>query len=126
MCQQISGANAVFYYSTTFFEVSGEVSKDFYKPDVSKLHRMQKINKNLSDPGTLLSSGVNALAMGVAVQLMERAGRRKLLLSGSFGMAVSALLIVIAMSIRVRFLDKLSSSACCTCINDLKFAESGI
>ena len=63
------------------------------------------MSKSLADPGTLLSSGINVLAMGVAVQLMERAGRRKLLLSGSLGMAVSALLIVITMSIRVSFLD---------------------
>eukprot|EP01138_Halocafeteria_seosinensis_P000829 gb/GECG01000850.1/.p1 GENE.gb/GECG01000850.1/~~gb/GECG01000850.1/.p1 ORF type:complete len:532 (+),score=56.12 gb/GECG01000850.1/:1-1596(+) len=76
--QQLSGINAVFYYSGTFFKEAG----------------------TSSTLGTLLASAVNVLAMGVAVQLMEKAGRRRLLLSGSMGMCISALLIVIVMSIR--------------------------
>jgi hypothetical protein len=68
--QQFSGINAVFYYSTSFFQSAG-----------------------LSNPivGTLLASGVNAIAMVATVPLMERAGRRRLLLLGILGMLISAL-----------------------------------
>lgn len=68
--QQWSGINVVFYYSTTFFRSAG-----------------------LSNPlvGTLLASGVNALAMLAVVPLMERAGRRRLLLVGISGMLAAAL-----------------------------------
>ena len=41
--------------------------------------------------GTLLASGVNAIAMVATVPLMERAGRRRLLLVGISGMLFSAL-----------------------------------
>lgn len=68
--QQCSGINAVFYYSTSFFQSAG-----------------------LSNPvvGTLLASGVNAIAMVATVPMMERAGRRRLLLLGILGMLISAL-----------------------------------
>ena len=70
MGQQCSGINAVFYYSTSFFASAG-----------------------LSNPliGTLLASGVNALAMVATVPMMERAGRRRLLLVGIGGMLFAAL-----------------------------------
>eukprot|EP01138_Halocafeteria_seosinensis_P012662 gb/GECG01012938.1/.p1 GENE.gb/GECG01012938.1/~~gb/GECG01012938.1/.p1 ORF type:complete len:528 (+),score=47.23 gb/GECG01012938.1/:1-1584(+) len=76
--QQLSGINAVFYYSGTFFDKVGTSAK----------------------LGTLLSSAVNLAAMGVGVQLMERLGRRMLLLTGAMGMCISALSIVITMGIR--------------------------
>lgn len=72
---------------------------------------MQRVSKNVADIGTLLSSGVNVLAMGLAVYLMERAGRRMLLLYGSFGMATSALLVVAVMTIGVRLLKKHATSS---------------
>lgn len=51
--------------------------------------------------GTLLASATNVISMGVGVQLMERAGRRLLLLVGMFGMGTSAMLISVAMIINV-------------------------
>ena len=51
--------------------------------------------------GTLLASITNVISMGVGVQLMERAGRRLLLLVGMFGMGTSAMLISVAMIINV-------------------------
>jgi len=59
--QQLSGINAVFYYSTTFFSSAG-----------------------LDSPvaGTLLASAVNVLAMLASSAMMECAGRRRLLLVG--------------------------------------------
>ena len=49
----------------------------------------------LSNPtvGTLLASGVNLLAMLLAVPLMETVGRKKLLLVGIQGMLASSLLL---------------------------------
>jgi len=74
--QQLSGINAVFFYSTSFFESAG-----------------------VKDPqmGTVLVGGVNVLAMALAVYLMERAGRRKLLLTGTMGMLVSSLGLVVTL-----------------------------
>ena len=77
--QQLSGINAVFFYSTSFFESAG-----------------------VGDPqmGTVLVGGVNVLAMAVAVYLMERAGRRKLLLSGTMGMLLSSLGLVVTLTLK--------------------------
>ena len=68
--QQFSGINGVFYFSTSFFAAAG-----------------------LSNAvvGTLLASTVNVIAMAISVPLMEKAGRRKLLLFGISGMLISAL-----------------------------------
>ena len=68
--QQWSGINAVFFYSTSFFASAG-----------------------LSNPvvGTLLASTVNVIAMCAVVPLMERLGRKRLLLLGTRGMLGSAL-----------------------------------
>lgn len=51
--------------------------------------------------GTLMASATNIISMGVGVYLMEKTGRRSLLLSGTFGMSMSALLIVLAMVLNV-------------------------
>eukprot|EP01138_Halocafeteria_seosinensis_P000426 gb/GECG01000439.1/.p1 GENE.gb/GECG01000439.1/~~gb/GECG01000439.1/.p1 ORF type:complete len:571 (+),score=58.75 gb/GECG01000439.1/:1-1713(+) len=75
--QQLSGIDSVFYYSSYFFETAGA------SPTA----------------GTLLASATNVISMGIGVQLMERAGRRLLLLTGMFGMGSSAALISLAMII---------------------------
>eukprot|EP01138_Halocafeteria_seosinensis_P000832 gb/GECG01000853.1/.p1 GENE.gb/GECG01000853.1/~~gb/GECG01000853.1/.p1 ORF type:complete len:552 (+),score=56.45 gb/GECG01000853.1/:1-1656(+) len=97
--QQLSGINAVFYYSGTFFKVPFLVIHRLQHSSYRFVLLLQEAGTS-STLGTLLASAVNVLAMGVAVQLMEKAGRRRLLLSGSMGMCISALLIVIVMSIR--------------------------
>jgi len=74
--QQWSGINAVFYYSTGFFKKA-----------------------QFEDPylGTVLTGAVNVLATGMAVELMDRAGRKALLVLSSAGMAISAVLLTAAL-----------------------------
>ncbi|KAG8470653.1 hypothetical protein KFE25_009074 [Diacronema lutheri] len=68
--QQLSGVNAIFFYSTSIFHTAGLRS-----PAV----------------GTLVTGVVNVLSTGAAVALVERAGRRPLLLCAICGMCVCAL-----------------------------------
>lgn len=74
--QQLSGINAVFYYSTSFFTSAGVQD---------------------SNMGTCLVGAINVVATAVAVYLMERAGRRKLLLWGVIGMLFSAVLLTVCL-----------------------------
>jgi len=64
--QQLTGMNAIFYYSSTVFVLIG------------------------SDPtvGTAITGAVNVGATFIAVATMDRVGRRALLLYGAAGMAV--------------------------------------
>jgi len=64
--QQLTGINAIFYYSSTVFVLIG------------------------SDPtvGTAITGAVNVAATFIAVATMDRVGRRALLLYGAAGMAV--------------------------------------
>jgi len=68
LVQQFSGINAVFFYSTSFFA-----------------------SAHMSDPwlGSVLASTVNVLATGMSIYLIERMGRRKLLLISTAGMMLS-------------------------------------
>lgn len=72
MAQQFSGINAVFYYSTSFFEGV------------------------LDDPlvGTTIVGGVNVLATYAVLFLMDRCGRKTLILWSSTGMFFSCIVIV--------------------------------
>lgn len=76
VAQQFSGINAVFYYSNQFFESAGL--------------------KNNTE-GTLLASGVNVAATLLAVLLIERAGRRLLLLVGAAGMLVFSVALTVVL-----------------------------
>lgn len=69
VAQQLSGINAVFFYSSSIFSDAG----------IS--------NPNLA---TLACGGVNVAATALAVYIIDRLGRRPLLLSGALGMLVSA------------------------------------
>lgn len=75
MAQQFCGINAVFYYSTIFFDGV------------------------IDDPlqGTALVSFVNVIATYVALYLMDSTARRTLLLWSSGGMLVSTLFIIAAL-----------------------------
>jgi len=107
--QQWSGINAVFFYSTGFFAAAG-----------------------LSNPvlGTLLASGINAIASALAVPLMETQGRKKLLLTGAAGMLGSAIILSTALCLKAcgsvggggSFLDSLSILAI---ISFVSFFELG-
>lgn len=75
MAQQLSGINAVFFYSGLFFDGV------------------------ISDPlvGTTLIGAVNVLATYVALLLMDRCGRRTLIMWSSGGMFFSCVVIVMAL-----------------------------
>ncbi|XP_076137170.1 solute carrier family 2, facilitated glucose transporter member 3 isoform X2 [Alosa pseudoharengus] len=78
LSQQLSGINAVFYYSTAIFEGAG-VSKPIY--------------------ATIGAGVVNTVFTVVSLFLVDRAGRRTLHLIGLSGMAVSALLMTISLAL---------------------------
>uniref|UniRef100_A0A672L3S8 Solute carrier family 2, facilitated glucose transporter member 1-like n=1 Tax=Sinocyclocheilus grahami TaxID=75366 RepID=A0A672L3S8_SINGR len=78
LSQQFSGINAVFYYSTGIFEKAG-VSEPVY--------------------ATIGAGVVNTAFTVVSLFIVERAGRRSLHLIGLMGMAVSSVLMTIAMAL---------------------------
>ncbi|KAG7269331.1 hypothetical protein CRUP_006689 [Coryphaenoides rupestris] len=78
LSQQLSGINAVFYYSTGIFETAG-VAEPIY--------------------ATIGAGVVNTVFTVVSLFLVERAGRRTLHLIGLGGMAVCALLMTISLSL---------------------------
>jgi MFS transporter, SP family, solute carrier family 2 (facilitated glucose transporter), member 3 len=75
MGQQFSGINAVFYYSTTFFQ--GVIDNPLV--------------------GTTVVGAVNVLATYAALLLMDQCGRKTLILWSSGGMFVSCVFIVLAL-----------------------------
>lgn len=75
MAQQLSGINAVFFYSGLFFD--GVIDNPLV--------------------GTTLIGGVNVLATYVALLLMDRCGRRTLIMWSSGGMFLSCVVIVSAL-----------------------------
>ncbi|XP_061109830.1 solute carrier family 2, facilitated glucose transporter member 3-like [Conger conger] len=79
LSQQLSGINAVFYYSTGIFKSAG-VTKPIY--------------------ATIGAGIVNTVFTVVSLFLVERAGRRTLHLLGLGGMAISALLMTIALLLK--------------------------
>ncbi|CAM4679655.1 unnamed protein product [Leuciscus chuanchicus] len=78
LSQQLSGINAVFYYSTAIFEKAG-VSEPVY--------------------ATIGAGVVNTAFTVVSLFIVERAGRRSLHLIGLMGMAGSSVLMTIAMAL---------------------------
>uniref|UniRef100_A0A7S1BWB8 Hexose transporter 1 n=1 Tax=Corethron hystrix TaxID=216773 RepID=A0A7S1BWB8_9STRA len=75
MAQQLCGINAVFYYSTAFFE--GIIDNPLV--------------------GTTTICAVNVVATYVALLLMDSCGRRVLILWSSGGMLISVIVIVLAL-----------------------------
>ncbi|XP_040021701.1 solute carrier family 2, facilitated glucose transporter member 3 isoform X1 [Gasterosteus aculeatus] len=80
LSQQLSGINAVFYYSTSIFATAG-VSQPIY--------------------ATIGAGVVNTVFTVVSLFLVERAGRRTLHLIGLAGMAIFAVVMTIALSLGV-------------------------
>ncbi|XP_041280399.1 solute carrier family 2, facilitated glucose transporter member 4-like, partial [Onychostruthus taczanowskii] len=78
LAQQLSGINAIFYYSTSIFEGAG-----------------------LQDPavGTIGTGVVNVAATALSVVLVERAGRRVLQLVGLLGMMACAVTLGLALKV---------------------------
>ncbi|MET0975260.1 MAG: sugar porter family MFS transporter [Leifsonia sp.] len=80
--QQFVGINVIFYYSTTLWKAVG-----FQESDSLLI--------------SVITSVTNVLVTIVAILLVDRLGRRPLLLSGSAGMAVSLAVMAIAFSFAV-------------------------
>ncbi|KAL2090826.1 hypothetical protein ACEWY4_013089 [Coilia grayii] len=78
LSQQLSGINAVFYYSTAIFQKAG-VSQPVY--------------------ATIGAGVVNTAFTVVSLFVVERAGRRSLHLLGLIGMAASAVLMTVALAL---------------------------
>ncbi|TMV49840.1 sugar porter family MFS transporter, partial [Thioclava sp. BHET1] len=68
--QQLVGINVIFYYSTTLWQSVGFTESDSFLISV-------------------ISSVVNIIATVIAIYLIDRVGRRRLLLAGSVIMAVT-------------------------------------
>ncbi|TKS82194.1 Solute carrier family 2, facilitated glucose transporter member 3 CEF-GT3 [Collichthys lucidus] len=79
LSQQLSGINAVFYYSTGIFKTAG-VTQPIY--------------------ATIGAGAVNTVFTVVSLFLVERAGRRTLHLIGLAGMAICALLMTISLALQ--------------------------
>ncbi|XP_040918692.1 solute carrier family 2, facilitated glucose transporter member 1-like [Toxotes jaculatrix] len=92
LSQQLSGINAVFYYSTGIFERAG-VSQPVY--------------------ATIGAGVVNTAFTVVSLFVVERMGRRPLQLIGLMGMAVSAVFLTVAMSLldQLRWMSYVSIAA---------------
>ncbi|XP_056236237.1 solute carrier family 2, facilitated glucose transporter member 1 isoform X1 [Seriola aureovittata] len=80
LSQQLSGINAVFYYSTGLFDTAG-VTQPIY--------------------ATIGAGVVNTVFTVVSLFLVEKAGRRTLHLIGLAGMAICALVMTISLSLVV-------------------------
>jgi len=77
--QQFVGINVIFYYSTTLWRAVGFTEKDSFTVSV-------------------LTSVTNVLVTLVAILLVDRVGRRPILLVGSIGMTVSLAAMALAFS----------------------------
>jgi len=84
MAQQLSGINAVFYYSTMFFD--GLIDNPLL--------------------GTTIVGGVNVAATYVALLLMENSNRRTLILWSAGGMLISSIALVLCL---LGFFSKMAS-----------------
>ncbi|NXD86779.1 GTR3 protein, partial [Halcyon senegalensis] len=87
LSQQLSGINAVFYYSTGIFERAG-ITQPVY--------------------ATIGAGVVNTVFTVVSLFLVERAGRRTLHLIGLGGMAVCSVLMTIALALKVSWIRYIS------------------
>ncbi|NWX50555.1 GTR3 protein, partial [Steatornis caripensis] len=87
LSQQLSGINAVFYYSTGIFERAG-ITQPVY--------------------ATIGAGVVNTVFTVVSLFLVERAGRRTLHLVGLGGMAVCAVLMTVALALKVKWIRYIS------------------
>ncbi len=88
--QQITGINTVIYYAPKIFEIAG------FPSATSAL------------VATLGVGIVNFLVTILSVYLLDRVGRRSLLLVGALGMAVSLLVLAFAFFVSTPFIDKIA------------------
>eukprot|EP00123_Amoebidium_parasiticum_P015440 comp22973_c0_seq1/m.36524 comp22973_c0_seq1/g.36524 ORF comp22973_c0_seq1/g.36524 comp22973_c0_seq1/m.36524 type:complete len:496 (-) comp22973_c0_seq1:20-1507(-) len=87
--QQLSGINSLFFYSTSILQGAHII-------DPTRPPHTQELAKQMSSAGLAL---VNVAATLVAVGLMDRAGRRRLLLVGFYGQALCYGLLALALAL---------------------------
>eukprot|EP01147_Barroeca_monosierra_P010802 gene10801-2884_t len=75
-CQQLSGINAIFYYSDSIFKDANVKNEDI---------------------ATAIAGVVNVVMTVVSIVLIDRLGRRPLLLGGLFGMSASYIILTVAL-----------------------------
>ena len=97
VANQFSGINAVFYYSGLFFD--GVIENPLV--------------------GTTLMGAINVLATYVALLLMDRCGRRTLIMWSSAGMFVSCIVIVISLNGYLSDMVALSAVAAYVCFFEI-------
>lgn len=86
LAQQLSGINAIMFYSTTIF-------------------KMASLNDSASQLATIGVGIVNVLMTFVSMILVEKAGRKTLLLVGFFGMCVDTTLLAICFWFKASLLE---------------------
>jgi SP family facilitated glucose transporter-like MFS transporter 1 len=90
LSQQLSGINAVFYYSTVIFQAAG-------------------FNQQASEYANLGLGGALILITIISIFLMDRLGRRLLHLIGLGGMLTTSLILVISLLVQsTNFWNKIS------------------
>jgi MFS transporter, SP family, solute carrier family 2 (facilitated glucose transporter), member 1 len=90
LSQQLSGINAVFYYSTVIFQSAG-------------------FSKESAEYANLGLGATNIIVTIVSIFLMDRLGRRVLHLTGLMGMLVTSFVLVISLLVKsAAFWSKIS------------------
>ena len=85
LTQQFSGINAVFFYSTSFFEAA------VADPHAAAGAAPSSHAAAVATWGTIATGAINVLATAASIPLIERAGRKPLLLWACGGMLACAL-----------------------------------
>lgn len=92
--QQLTGVNFIFYYGTSFFKNSGITSKFLFPPFPLYLPLQIILTSSLdSFVVSMITCGVNVTSTLPGLWMVEKWGRRNLLLFGAVGMAVSQFIV---------------------------------
>jgi SP family facilitated glucose transporter-like MFS transporter 3 len=90
LTQQFSGINAVFFYSTSFFEAAVATPGDGSQ-GANGTPSAQAVQIGIY--GTIATGVINVVATAASIPLIERAGRKPLLLWATGGMLMCSLLL---------------------------------
>lgn len=94
LTQQFSGINAVFFYSTSFFEAA------VASPGAASGSAPSDTSKLVGVWGTIATGFINVLATAASIPLIERAGRKPLLLWACGGMLACSCLLTGVLAVK--------------------------